>query len=75
MATTFSVPGASGTATFWRPVAHVAGLNGVFLAWPGLGAEPADAGVNSIDDLEALATSYVTEPVNIVVLRWAAWSR
>ncbi|MCP1551485.1 MULTISPECIES: alpha/beta fold hydrolase [Methylorubrum] len=66
MTTTLFLPGASGSATFWRPVAHAAGLDGVFLAWPGLGAEPADAGVNSVDDLVVLAASHVTEPVNIV---------
>ena len=66
MTTTLFLPGASGSATFWRPVAHAAGLDGVFLSWPGLGAEPADASVNGIDDLVALAASHVTEPVNIV---------
>ena len=66
MTTTLFLPGASGSATFWRPVAHSAGLDGVFLAWPGLGAESAHAGVNSLDDLVAMAASHVTEPVNIV---------
>ncbi|EPR17748.1 hypothetical protein M527_15555 [Sphingobium indicum IP26] len=66
MTTTLFLPGASGSATFWLPVARYAELDGVFLAWPGLGAEPVDAGVNSLDDLVALAASHVTEPVNIV---------
>jgi len=66
MTTTLFLPGASGSATFWQPVARYAGLDGVFLAWPGLGAEPAHAGVNDIDDLVELAASEVTEPVNIV---------
>ena len=66
MITILFLPGASGSATFWRPVAHSAGLDGVFLAWPGLGAKSAHAGVNSLDDLVAMAASHVTEPVNIV---------
>lgn len=60
------LPGASGNAAFWRPVAGEAELDGVFLAWPGLGAEPARADVRSLDDLVTLAASHVTEPVNIV---------
>lgn len=66
MTKTLFLPGASGSAAFWQPVAHYAELDGVFLAWPGLGSEPADAGVNNLDDLVALAASHVTEPVNIV---------
>lgn len=66
MTKTLFLPGASGSPTFWRPVAQHAGLDGVFLAWPGLGAEPAQAGVNSLDDLVAFAASHVSEPVNIV---------
>ncbi len=35
------LPGASGSASFWKPVADRAGVDGVFFAWPGLGDEPA----------------------------------
>lgn len=66
MASTLFLPGASGNANFWRPVARAAKLDGVFLAWPGLGLEPPVAGVTGVDDLVALAGSHVTEPVNIV---------
>lgn len=66
MTTTLFLPGASGSATFWQPMAHAAGLDGTFLAWPGLGVEPADAGLNSVDDLVALAANHVTTPINIV---------
>jgi pimeloyl-ACP methyl ester carboxylesterase len=66
MTKTLFLPGASGSAAFWWPVAQYAELDGVFIAWPGLGKEPAHADVNSLDDLVMLAASYVTEPVNIV---------
>ena len=66
MLKTLFLPGASGSASFWKPVAAAAGLDGVFFAWPGLGAEPSQQGINSIDDLIALTASEITEPVNIV---------
>lgn len=66
MTKTLFLPGASGSADFWRPVAEHAGLDGVFLSWPGLGDEPARAGIDSLDDLTALAAAHVTGPVNIV---------
>ena len=31
------LPGASGSASFWKPIADRAGVEGVFFAWPGLG--------------------------------------
>jgi len=66
MVKTLFLPGASGCAAFWRPVAREAELDGVFLAWPGLGAQPARGDIRSLDDLTRLAASHVTEPVNIV---------
>lgn len=60
------LPGASGSASFWKPVAAYAGLDGVFFSWPGLGAEPPKDGVNSIDDLAALVAREINEPVAIV---------
>ena len=63
---TLFLPGASGSAFFWKPVVTAAGLEGVFFAWPGLGAEPSQPGINSMDDLIALTASKITEPVNIV---------
>lgn len=41
-------------------------VDGVFLAWPGLGDEPARPEVNGFDDLTALVLDRMTEPVNIV---------
>ncbi|QTL04968.1 alpha/beta fold hydrolase [Aquabacter sp. L1I39] len=60
------LPGASGSASFWRPAAEAAGLEGVFLSWPGLGAEPPAPGIEGIDDLVALAAREITAPVALV---------
>lgn len=66
MLKTLFLPGASGNASFWKPVAGHARLDGVFFAWPGLGAEPPQPGIDGIDDLVALVSREITEPVNIV---------
>ncbi len=66
MLKTLFLPGAGGSASFWRPLAERAQLDGEFLGWPGLGNEPADPSINRIDDLVAFAASEVTEPVNII---------
>jgi pimeloyl-ACP methyl ester carboxylesterase len=63
---TLFLPGAGATATFWKPVADLAGLDGAFFAWPGLGNEPATPDVNGIDDLVAMVLDHMGEPVNIV---------
>ncbi|KQQ30742.1 alpha/beta hydrolase [Methylobacterium sp. Leaf123] len=66
MAKTLFLPGASGHASFWKPVARKAGLEGTFLSWPGLGAEPPQPGIAGIDDLSAFVEREMTEPVRIV---------
>jgi len=66
MLKTLFLPGASGSASYWKPVAAHAQLNGVFFSWPGLGVEPSEPGINNINDLTALVSSEITEPVNIV---------
>lgn len=66
MLKTLFLPGASGSAAFWKPVADSGQLDGVFFAWPGLGSEPPQPGIGSIDDLVALVAGEITEPVNIV---------
>lgn len=63
---TLFLPGASGSAAFWRPAAEAAGLEGVFLSWPGLGAEPPAPGIGGLDDLVALAAREITEPVVLI---------
>jgi surfactin synthase thioesterase subunit len=50
------LPGAGGSPEFWKPVAKL--LPGewdkVFFGWPGLGDQPHDPTINSIDDLVRL---------------------
>lgn len=60
------LPGAGASATFWKPAADEARLDGVFFAWPGLGLERPAPGIESIDDLIALVAEEITEPVNII---------
>jgi pimeloyl-ACP methyl ester carboxylesterase len=47
------LPGAGGSASFWRPVADRLDDLGrvIVLGYPGFGGVPADAGVHSLDDL------------------------
>ena len=66
MIKTLFLPGAGGSADFWKPVAAHAGLEGVFFSWPGLGDEPLKPGIESVDDLVAMVASEMTEPVMIV---------
>ncbi len=63
---TLFLPGAGGSASFWKPVADRTGLESVLFAWPGLGNEPADPAVSGIDDLVAMVLERMTERVNIV---------
>lgn len=63
---TLFLPGASGSASFWKPAALRAGVDGEFFAWPGLGDEPPDPDVNGIGDLVAMVLNRIDEPVNIV---------
>ena len=66
MTKTLYLPGAGGSAAFWKSVADRIGLDRVMLAWPGLGNEPADRAVTGIDDLVAMVLDHMPEPVNIV---------
>lgn len=63
---TLFLPGATGSASFWKPVAGLADLDGTFFNWPGLGDEPAHPDVNEIDDLVTMVLRQITEPVNLV---------
>lgn len=65
-AKTLFLPGAGGSASFWKPAADLTGLEAKFFAWPGLGDEPTDPAVNGLDDLAAMVQRSMTEPVNIV---------
>jgi pimeloyl-ACP methyl ester carboxylesterase len=63
---TLFLPGAGGSALFWNEIAQIAGIEGTFFAWPGLGDEPADAQTNSLDDLATMVLGHITSPVDIV---------
>lgn len=60
------LPGASGNASFWKPVAERAGIDGIFFSWPGLGDEPALSNIKGIDDLVDLVAGEIKGPVDIV---------
>jgi pimeloyl-ACP methyl ester carboxylesterase len=66
VAKTFFLPGAGGSADFWRPVATHLGLDGRLLAWPGLGNELHRPDVNGVDDLVNMALEGLDEPANII---------
>lgn len=63
---TLFLPGAGGSALFWRPVADVLAVDELLFAWPGLGNEPATPDVDGLGDLVAIVLDSMTEPVNIV---------
>jgi len=65
-AKTLFLPGAGGSASFWRPVADRLGIEGQFFSWPGLGNEPPDPAVTSLDDLVAMVIEQIDGPVNLV---------
>ena len=63
------LPGAGADPDFWRPVGER--LPGrwekVYLGWPGLGDQPARAGVNSFEDLVGLVEAQMTDgPVDLL---------
>ena len=62
------LPGASGDAGFWKPVARAlpASLDPVFLAWPGLGDVPVRSDVKGFDDLVRLTLETMDEDVALV---------
>ncbi len=62
------LPGAGGSAHFWKPVAEA--LPDVWpkehFGWPGLGAQPHDPAIRGLDDLKQLVTAKMHEPVDLV---------
>jgi pimeloyl-ACP methyl ester carboxylesterase len=63
---TLFLPGAGGSASFWRPVADRTKLNGTLLSWPGLGHEPSAPGVDGLDSMVAIVLRHTGEQVNLV---------
>lgn len=68
MTTVFFLPGAGGSADFWRPVGQR--LPGTwskrYFAWPGLGEQPHDPDIQGMDDLARLVIREITGPVDLV---------
>lgn len=62
------LPGAGGSADFWKPVAGrlPADWPKEHFSWPGLGVEPHDPAIRGIDDLVALVIARMDRPVDLV---------
>lgn len=62
------LPGAGGSPQFWKPVAEAlpATWPKEHFGWPGLGAQPHDPAICSVDDLKRLVTERMDEPVDLV---------
>ncbi|WP_114952480.1 alpha/beta fold hydrolase [Sphingosinicella terrae] len=62
------LPGASGSARFWKPVAErlPTDWDCHCFSWPGLGVEPHRADVTGIDDLVDLVLARIESPVDLV---------
>ncbi len=62
------LPGSGASPEFWKPVGTrlPAAWPKTFFGWPGLGNEPHDPGINSLDDLIAMVVVQMTEPVDLV---------
>jgi pimeloyl-ACP methyl ester carboxylesterase len=58
------LPGAGGSASFWSAVAERLDIDepSTFFSWPGLGNEPPDPAIRSIDDLVSMVLDALTEP-------------
>lgn len=64
---TLFLPGAGASPLFWRPVADRLPVRAVHFGWPGLGDQPPDPAVNSLDDLVRLVEGAAgDEPVDLV---------
>jgi pimeloyl-ACP methyl ester carboxylesterase len=62
------LPGASGNAAFWHPVADRLEHSGdrVHYGWPGFGPTPADPTVNGMDDLVARVVADIDGPTALI---------
>ena len=62
------LPGASGSTTFWQPVADRLRHPGerVFVAWPGFGGVASDPAVNGIHDLADRLVRSMSGPVDLL---------
>jgi pimeloyl-ACP methyl ester carboxylesterase len=62
------LPGAGASASFWRPAADrlVTNRPRHFFAWPGLGNEPHDPRVRSVDDLVSMVLARLDGPSDLI---------
>jgi pimeloyl-ACP methyl ester carboxylesterase len=62
------LPGAAGNRQFWQPVSDGLRHPGKreFISWPGFGGEPAEPGVNGMDDLVTRVVAAMTGPVDLL---------
>ena len=68
MPTVLFLPGAGGSPLFWKPVSDQLPQEWrkEHFGWPGLGNQPHDPAVNSIDDLVDIVKRRILTPVDIV---------
>lgn len=68
MARILFLPGAGGSPDFWRPVGErlPATRPKDYLGWPGLGDQPHDPAIGSLDDLVSLVVARIDDPVDVV---------
>lgn len=67
MARVVYLPGMSGNADFWQPVADALTRHeAAFVGWPGLGDNPPDTRVNGYDDLVSLVVDRLDGPSVLV---------
>ena len=63
---TLYLPGATGAAEFWQPMAGLLPGPSTLLSWPGLGKQPPTPDINGVDDLVALTESKIEGPKRLV---------
>ena len=68
MAKILFLPGAGGTADFWKPVAKLLPAEWPWhhFGWPGLGHQPHDPAITGVGDLVQLVMAKMDEPVDLV---------
>ncbi|HEX5658676.1 MAG TPA: alpha/beta fold hydrolase [Polyangiales bacterium] len=66
LSTILFLPGAGGSAHFWTPVAERLALPCMQLSWPGLGLEPHDPKLRSLEDHVTRVLEHATEPLDVV---------
>jgi pimeloyl-ACP methyl ester carboxylesterase len=68
MRKTLFLPGAGGSPDFWKPVGAQLPENWPkqYFGWPGLGNQPHDPAIKSMDDLVHLVVARIDEPVDLV---------